>query len=192
MNYSPLQLAEAFIQTGELTDALDALNNHLSDKPADDEAWRLRAAVLMRLPTEAELRRALADLDSVSVVSADDWVKRSIILGRLEDWGAASAAMQQAHQMRPDDERISERYIETLAKSRQVAQAFSLLAALPRTWRWLQIAGDLARAAGDAQAAARDYSEAIAHLDSQLDTINNEIAANLKAILVMKLESARS
>ena len=50
--YSPIELAEAFIRTGELADALDALNPHLEAQPNDETALRLRAAVLMRLPGE--------------------------------------------------------------------------------------------------------------------------------------------
>ena len=191
MTYSPLQLAEAFIQTGELTDALDALNTHLSGHPADDAARRLRAAVLMRLPTSENTRTALADLDQISAVTAADAVQRSIILQRGGDWEGAQAAMQEAHRLRPDDERICERYVETLARCGQVDQALELVAAQPINWRWLQIAGDLKRDTGDAQAAAQDYTAAIAHLDAQMDTAGNAVAANLKAILVMKLEAAR-
>ncbi|MBZ0278924.1 MAG: tetratricopeptide repeat protein, partial [Anaerolineae bacterium] len=46
MGYSPMQLAEAFIKTGELTDALDALNQQLETVPQDDYARRLRSQVL--------------------------------------------------------------------------------------------------------------------------------------------------
>ena len=42
MGYSPLQLAQAFIKTGEIEDALDALNQHLEATPSDDETRRLR------------------------------------------------------------------------------------------------------------------------------------------------------
>lgn len=189
MTYSPLQLADAFIHTGELGDALEALNAQLASSPDDDDARRLRVAVLMRLPGDENPRLALADLDQLNTANTDDLVQRSIILQGLGDWKAANAAMEQAHSLRPDDERISERYVETLAKSGQVAPALTLLAALPRTWRWLQIAGDLARDAGDTPTAAQHYADAIAHLESQMDTTSNDIAANLKAILVMKLES---
>jgi tetratricopeptide (TPR) repeat protein len=191
MTYSPLQLADAFIRTGELSDALEALNAHLASSPDDDEARRLRVAVLMRLPGDESARLALADLDQLSTANTDDLVQRSIIQQGLGDWKAANAAMEQAHRLRPDDERISERYVETLAKSGQVARAFTLLASLPRTWRWLQIAGDLARDTDNFHVAAYHYADAIAHLESQMDTTSNDIAANLKAILVMKLESVQ-
>ncbi|MEO1163713.1 MAG: tetratricopeptide repeat protein, partial [Chloroflexota bacterium] len=49
MAYTPMQLAETFLKTGELEDALDALNQQLEAEPADEEARRLRVQVLMPL-----------------------------------------------------------------------------------------------------------------------------------------------
>lgn len=189
MPYSPLQLADAFIQTGELTDALDALNAHLSASPADDSARRLRAAVLMRLPDAGKAQLALADLDQLTNAEADDLVQRSVIMQQLGDWPGANTAMQAAHHLRPADERLTERYVATLAKCGQVEQALGLIASQPRSWRWLQTAGDLLRDHGDAPSAAQHYAEAITHLDSQMDTTGNAVAANLKAILLIKLEA---
>ncbi|MEZ4671210.1 MAG: hypothetical protein R3E39_25165 [Anaerolineae bacterium] len=189
MNYSPLQLADAFIQTGELADALDALNTHLEANNNDDDARRLRAAVLLRLPDAQHLHAALADINDLENLQVDDFVQQSVILQKMGDVSAACAAMQHAHELSPLDERITERFVELLARCGQLHTASQLVAAQSPTWRWLQLAGDLERDKGDEMAAAHHYAAAAAHLESQMDTHNDAVAANLKSILVTKLES---
>jgi tetratricopeptide (TPR) repeat protein len=191
MAYSPLQLADAFIRTGELNDALDALNTHLDANPGDDVARRLRASVLRRMEGSHYQRAALDDLSQLATPTADDEVERSILLQRLGEWQAASTAMRRAHEFRPDDERIIERYVMTLERSGQPEQAKMLLEGLPKTWRWLQIAGDLAQAVGDNEAARDWYDAALAQLDAQMDTTHNAFAANLKAVLILKRDAAK-
>jgi tetratricopeptide (TPR) repeat protein len=189
MPYSPLELADAFIRTGELADALETLNKHLMSNPADDSARRLRAAVLMRMPGEHNPRAALADFDQLTQVTADDEVQRSIAYQAAGDWSQANTAMERAHRLRPQDERITERYVNTLEMSGKLDEARRLVATLPPTWRWLQIAGDLANHAGEAQVAREHYEAAIRHLETRMDTFHNPVAANLKQILVLKRDS---
>lgn len=190
MAYSPLQMAEAFIRAGELMDALEALDRHLSAQAGDDNARRLRAAVLQRLPGEGRQRAALDDLDHLTQPTAEDWVQRSIISQALDDWEAANAAMEQARRLKPDDERMTERYLLTLEKSHREAAAGALLDSLPRTWRWLQLAGDLAGRSGDKKAALACYNAALEHLDQVQDTVHNPFAANLKTVLTLKRDAA--
>ncbi len=190
MPYNPLQLAEAFIRTGELSDALEALQNHLDANSADDNARRLRVSVLRRLPDEKHYRAALDDLDQLSSQTADDWVQRSILLQGLADWAGANAAMEQARILSPDDERITERYVLTLEKCGKPVEARALLDTLPRTWRWLQIAADLAQRMGDEDAALKAYTAALAHLEAKLDT-SSAFAANLKEVLILKRDSLK-
>lgn len=187
MAMSLLELAEAFIQAGELTDALKALNQHLSEHLHDDNTRRLRAAVLMRLPDQAEA--ALADFDRLTRITAEDETQRSIIYQQLNDWTQANAAMQRAYGLLPDDERLTERYVTTLEMSGQLEAARQLIAQQPSTWRWLQIAGDLASRAGDHQTALSHYEAAIQHLDTRMDTVNDPIAANLKQVLILKRDT---
>ncbi|MEO8393720.1 MAG: hypothetical protein ABI700_12085, partial [Chloroflexota bacterium] len=92
--HTPIELAEAFIQTGELGDALDALNQHLQAQPDDEGARRLRASVLLHLPNRA--REALADLDALAAPSTDDLLLRAQTLEALGDSEAAFAAIEQA------------------------------------------------------------------------------------------------
>lgn len=192
MPYSPLQLAEAFIRTGELNDALDALNQHLASLPDDDEARRLRASVLRRTDNDGHLQAALDDLNALENPTAEDIVQRSIILQALDDWPGANAAMEQAHDLKPDDDRITERYLLTLEKSGSPDQAYALVQTLPKSWRWLQIAGELAQRLGDQEAALQSYDAALADLEKKLDTENSAFAANLKQVLLLKRDSAKT
>ncbi len=92
MGYSPMELAEAFIQTGELPDALDALNQQLTAYPDDETARRLRAQVLMRLPGEEHLRAALHDLDQLASPTAEDGLLRGILLEQLGAYEAGDGS----------------------------------------------------------------------------------------------------
>lgn len=182
--YSPVELAEAFIRTGELADALDALNPHLEANPSDVVALRLRAAVLMRLPGEDYARAALADLDKLDVKTADDYVQQSVIwqLG-LGDWSQAVKSTEQAHQLSPDDERITERLLMLYDHVGELDKAQALITMLPQTWRWLQLAGDLAQKANQPEAAIDHYNKATALLEDKMDTIHNPIAQNIMGML---------
>ncbi len=186
---SSLELAEAFIHAGELTDALATLNTLLVDNPADDDARRLRAAILLRLPGKAEA--VLNDLDQLTRRTVEDEVQRSIVYQNRQDWAQARDTMEKAYAMRPDDEWIVERYITTLEMSGQLDRARQLVAHQPLTWRWLQIAGDLASRDGQPQTAFAHYQAAIQHLETRMDTVNNPIAANLKQVLILKRDALR-
>lgn len=188
MTYSLLQVAEAFVRTGELADALDILNQQLDSQPDDDTARRLRAAVLPRLPLDGDdhFRAALEDLDALTAPTADDWVQRSIILQRLDDLSGALEAMAQAQALRPDDDRVTARYLDLLLLNDRRDEARALLDTVPVKWRWLERAGDLATRDGDHAAAARKYTAALDHLNSQIDTVSSAIGANLKVGLLAK------
>ncbi len=182
--YSPIELAEAFIRTGELSDALDALNPHLEANPTHEIALRLRAAVLMRLPGEDHARAALADLDKLQAKTADDYVQESVVwqLG-LGDWSQAIKSTEQAHQLSPNDERITERLLTLYDQVGELDKAQALIATLPQTWRWLQLAGDLAQKAHQPELAIEHYNKAMVLLEDKLDTIHNPIAQNIMGML---------
>ncbi|MFW5772892.1 MAG: hypothetical protein ACOCZH_06155 [Phototrophicaceae bacterium] len=171
MSYTPLQLAEAFIQAGELADALDALNTHLAAEPADDGARRLRAAVRLRLATVDDLHAALADLDSLTEAQPHDAITRSAVLERLGDIPAALDTLRRAHGDAPDDDRLAERLLQLLRAAGHLADARALAQARADAdlddWRWATWAGDLAAALDDPAAAEAHYTRALATLASR-------------------------
>ena len=161
MAYTPLQMAEAFIHAGELSDALDAL-----DQQPGDEARRLRAAVLLRLD---QPQAALAELAQVATPTAQDHVQRSVMLERGGDMDGALAAMQAARGMQPENERMTERVLNLLLARNDLQAALALVREQPRTWRWLQWEGDVLVLLGDDQKATAHYGLALAQLEAQHD-----------------------
>ena len=171
-----------------MDEALRLLNQQLSEDPDDDEARRWRVAVLMHLPGDERQQAALADLDAMRTPVADDFWRRSIALQTLGDLGAAESVVLAQW---PDDEQLIERqlYLLTLAGKRRRAEA--LLATLPRTWRWLMWAGELAgESARDAEAISI-YTEALADLERSLNTAD-PFAANIKAQLLLSRAQVRA
>jgi tetratricopeptide (TPR) repeat protein len=170
-NYAPLQLAEIFIQTGELADALEALDAHLSAEPDSERGRRLRAEVLARLPDDESARRALDDLDALQTRFSTDVILRSALLETLGDLAGAVAAVAEGISTFPGDDRLVERQLHLLRSTGQTAQARavieSLLADGAEDWRWLAWSGDLAVDAGDSPAAVDYYSRAIDRLQAR-------------------------
>jgi Flp pilus assembly protein TadD len=183
--YTPIELAEAFIRTGELADALDSLNPYLDANPNDAIALRLRASVLMRLPGENYARAALADIDKLDPKTADDYVQQSVIwqMG-LANWTQAVNSTEQAHQLALNNDRITERLLMLYDQIGELDKARTLLATLPQTWRWLQLAGDLSQKAHDSNTAIDRYTEALLLVEHKLDTVNNPIARNILGMIV--------
>lgn len=165
--YTPLQLAQAFISTGEIDDALAALDEHLTAEPADDEARRWRAEVLARFATPAHWQKALDDLNALGALTPADALRQSALHERLNDPDAALHAIATARQRHPTDERLLERHIGLLRGRGEPAQALALLDALadlPDDWRWAQWRGDLL-------ADARAHPEAVAAYTQALDKV---------------------
>ncbi len=187
MAYTPLQLADAFIRAGELADALDALAQHLADHPEDEAARRLRIEVLQRQnPADA-----LAEFEQLAALSAADYVRKSILLAALGRDSEALAAMTQAHALRPDDERIAERYFDMLVADGQLDAARDLLKGQPQSWRWLERAGDV-EAESDSGRSAALYAAALENLEQQMDTDNNDFARSLRQLIEAKYTRAMS
>lgn len=185
MPYTPVQIANAFIQTGELADALDTLTQHLDAQPMDDAARRLRMGVLLRLRDEIHLRTALADFDLLSEVTADDQVQRSVILERLGDLDGAALAMEQARALKSTDDRLTERLLHLLAAQGKIVEALDQVRGQERTWRWLQWEGDLLVLVGDDQTATARYGLALAQLDARFDVEAEPYLAPIKARILL-------
>ena len=184
MSYSPMELANAFIKAGELDDALDALNDYLTDNPDDDDVRRLRVQVLMRLDAPEHLLGALDDLDALYEPAPIDAYTRSVVLekqGKLEDaLAAAYDAAKDADTVR--GARATGRVLELLRKNGELEAALNL--ALDQNW--VQLAADLATELNEPERALPYYNEALARAED-LDSITSPgIAANIKARILLK------
>src|SRR5688572_20958320 len=110
-SYTPMELANAFIRTGELNDALEALNDQLTQNPDDTEAKRLRAAVRLRIGDAIALAEAHADLESLLDKTTGDYTQLSLLAERQNDLSTAIQAMEEACQLAPQDARLYERLV---------------------------------------------------------------------------------
>jgi tetratricopeptide (TPR) repeat protein len=185
MPYTPMQLAEAFIQTGELADALDALNQQLATEPGDDDALRLRSQVLMRLPGDGNLRSALDDMERLTAPTPDDLLRRAIALEQIGDFTNALEAAAQLHAADPGNERFGERYFGLLLRKRQFSEAAQVIDQMPRSWDWQGRAGDLATEDGHEADAPGHYTEALRLLATEFNLDIDAFARPLQVNLLM-------
>jgi len=203
MPYTDLQLATAFIQAGELDDALEALDRHLSGHATDEDARRMRARVRARVA--GQQAGALADFDALPAHTPEDTILQSSLLldvGRPDD---ALAVVADAHRHYPTHARLTERYVGLLRDANQLEKARAIVSTQPADdWRWRSRAGDLAVAAGDEAAALEQYAAAITLLDDRYNlsaltgaaTLNDASFAQMDniseaAALTVEVEYAR-
>ncbi|MEQ8676231.1 MAG: tetratricopeptide repeat protein [Aggregatilineales bacterium] len=165
MPYSALQLAEAYLQAGELDEAIEALNQHIAATP-DDPSRRLRASILSRQPQTDALQQALGDLDALATSTPQDAILRSTIHQKLGDDVGALEVVLTAHDRFPEDDRLTERCLYLLRMQGKIKEARALVATLQKNWRWSQWAGDLARDDHALEDAVTHYSAAIDMLDT--------------------------
>lgn len=169
MPYSTLELARAFIQAGELPDALDALNQHLTTTPDDPQARRLRAEINARMATSEHLESALADLQNLSEMTTDDVILQMNLLEKLnrteEALQVAANAPYMTHQ------RLAEQYLHLLRSHQHHQKAMEIVRALqtasPDAWHWSQWAGDLSSDLNNHKQAIQHYSDALATIQKR-------------------------
>ncbi len=178
--YSPRELAEAFLQAGELEDACAALDQQLEIQPTDTEARRLRAAVLLRLPGRP--RDALRDLDAIADPTPDDHLLRAQICDALGDGEGAFAALWQVW-LASHDLRAADRLLQYLYRRGEIAEALLLLLQLPKTWRWFAWRGDFSALLGEDAGAILIYGAALHDLGRGEDSA---IRATQRAYLLLK------
>lgn len=172
-----------FIRTGELDDALAALDEQLMAEPADDEAMRLRARVRAVLPDG--IASALLDWEALPGKTPADHAQIAILYERAGDMAQALHAMHTAHTSAPHDERIAEQYTTLLWQTTQWEQALTVVRNQPSSWRWQQWEGDLLAELGELEEAEACYSQAIAEIDSLLAGEPNPTLAAIKGRLLL-------
>ena len=186
-NYAPLTLANAFIQAGELDDALDALNQHLEAHPEDDEARRLRVQVLMRKAGEIQWGKIMEDSLALKNPTVDDYLQMSSLSERMNDYESAIFFAAEALKLKPEDNSLIERRIRLILEADgDLIVVGQLLEQLPQHWRWLSWRGEIALLDSDFGSAVSHFSAALEHLEHTMDTVKVSFAANLKAQILIK------
>ena len=161
MPYSFLQQAAAFIQAGELDDALNALNQHLDQQADDQEALRLRLQVLRYFPGEDSQRMAHQDFAKLAESSAQDYLNLALIMAPAE----ALEYLRGAHDLWPENNVLTERYIRLLVAERELEAALTVVRQQDTRWHWLQWEGDLLVEQGDDMTATARYGLALARVE---------------------------
>lgn len=158
MSYSPLEIAQAALDAGQVDEALDLLNGTLRDAPDDADALRLRAALLARLPGRGA--EALRDLERLAAPTPDDLRLRARLLSQTGDLSAARGCLERLWEAERDP-RDAEALLRLLLESGKAGEALRLLGALPAAWTWDIWRGDAHAALGDRAAALRCYRAAL-------------------------------
>jgi tetratricopeptide (TPR) repeat protein len=185
VTYTPLQQAQAFVEAGDLNEALAALSD--ADSTSGDEALRLRAAVRRRLRSEEHLRAAALDLERLSSPTSADYVEQSIIFEQLGDYAAAIRAMMVATDLAggpAERNRLTEQHVRLLLTRGDTEKALELAQKQPRTWRWMQWMGDIAAQSGDYVSAARYYSASLTLLTAATER-DDKFADGFRARLLL-------
>lgn len=168
MSYTPMELAEVFLKTGELDDALDALNQQLGAQPSDDDARFLRAQIYMRLSGDARLAQAQDDISAIMNKSSEHHYMLSVIAEKRGEIDKAITAMHDAltttQENGEDTARLIERLVKLLKDSQRTDAAIELVRQQEHSWRWLQWEADLLMQAENYHLANARYGLVIAHL----------------------------
>lgn len=169
--YTPMELAQAYLRTGELLYALEALDEQLTQHPNDDDARRLRGQLRARVGNPPRYADALADYQAIQHKTAEDYVQLSIIHQHMGDLAQALASMTQAHTLDPRQERYAERIVHLHVSAGALKEALAVVQQQRRGWRWQQWEGDLSAALGDYAHALTCYDSAIEGLHRVMQTI---------------------
>lgn len=185
MAYSPLQLANSFLQTGELDDAKQVLADYFGGNPNPDDPDYV---VLMRLwldmlahGTESDQRRALSDYQQLSDFLPTDHIKYAMIHYRLGELANARAVLQMAMSHYPNHDRLIESLLFIYKKQGDFKAGLALLNTLPQKWIWARWSGDFALMGGDYRIAIAHYSQAIRLLEVQYGVSDDAPAMILSA-----------
>lgn len=183
--YTPLELAQAFIKTGEIQDAREALDEHLDAHPDDQEVLRMRAEVLMRFDNEQAWQLAVADYQQLETMTAQDILRYSVLMEKLARMEQAKAVLRQSVERFPDDVRLLERYVHCLQQSGDYAEALKLVGQQPRNWRWLQWQADILREQGNFKQAIVAYTDALSALQAHIAGMDKNWSDSLQARLLL-------
>lgn len=181
------------MQTGELDDALAALDEQLTQRPDDTEARRMRAEVWARKGTDDSLRAALGDYAGLTALTPDDALRCSGLYERLGDLSGALHIVETIRQQFPQDARLTERHVHLYHTGGQHAAALGVIRALPadqiHSWRWQQWIGDLSAEMDETASAVDAYSKALDLLEAHSAGMDARWALPLRARMLLARSS---
>lgn len=171
MAYSPLQLANAFLQTGELADAKQVLTDYFAGNPnADDPDYEAIIRLWLDLLAhgdEPDQRLALSEYYRLPDFSPTDHIKHAMTHYRLGELANARAILQTAVSQYPNHDRLTESLLFIYKKQGDFKAGLALLNTLPPKWVWARWSGDFALIGRDYAVAIAQYSQAIHLLEAQ-------------------------
>jgi tetratricopeptide (TPR) repeat protein len=185
MPYTPMELADAFLKTGEIQDALDALNQELSERPDNETARRLRIQILISLAGETHLLQAISDFTRIAAPLAEDYQRLSILQEKLGAIPDAITAISKAREIAPKDERLTERYLDLLLAQKAYQSALNLVREQNSVWRWLEHEGDILVLLGDDTTATARYGLVLAQLAAFEGVMRPDYLQALKARVLL-------
>ncbi|MEO1286950.1 MAG: hypothetical protein AAFV93_04225 [Chloroflexota bacterium] len=185
MPYSPMELAEVFLKTGELDDALEALQEQLTQEPDDDVARQLYIQVKMRLAKASELANLVQEFDRLNELTIDDYQLQSVIFERTNQLDHAIDVIRVAHQLDPENPRLIERLLDLYLANQAYDEALELVRQQARTWQWLEREGDILVLLGNDILATARYGLVLAHLDDLTGTIREDYLQALRLRVIL-------
>jgi len=168
MAYTVLQLANAFLQTGELTDARQTIGDYLSKDVSADPDYEaiLRLWIdLLAHGDESDQRLALAEYDRLPHFLPTDYIKRAMIYYRLGELRSARGILEIGLATISHDDRLCESLLFIYKKMDDSQAGLSLVKTQPKKWIWSRWGGDFAMIARDFDLAIAYYTEAIQLLE---------------------------
>lgn len=189
-NYTPMQRAQAFLQTGELSDALEALEEHLMDHPDDEDARRMRMAINLRQPQDEPLQAVLSDFEALTTPSPEDFLQASVAAERLEQMDDALEFIGRGLIGAPNQPQLIERQLALLIATDEITDALIIVRQQPKTWQWLEREADLLVMQGDYGTATARYGLALAQLNDFQYAIQPDLLPALRARLLLARANA--
>lgn len=170
-----LRTADAFLQFGEVDDALAALDEAAHAAPDDPLPYLRRAEVLAS--AGRDLRQALADLDRAAALGMDTvrlHFRRMIVLAELGEVAAARAAHAEALRLEADNPRLWDWGVRLALLAGDLAGALALVRTVrekqPGAFGWARREATLLLQTGD-WATARDAFTALIEAGAPADPI---------------------
>jgi tetratricopeptide (TPR) repeat protein len=174
MLYLVWELVDAFIQTGELTDALDVLNQHLNDNPHDAKALEMRGQINLRF---GNLEDAIVDFRAIHHPTPDQTIHHAVALKRLGMFGLGLDVLNDALGMwegeqTADYHRLVDCFVDIAiaqGDDENLKRALDCLAKVtqPSVYVFIRQA-ELARLLGEYQVAIVYFSDGIDALSPQI------------------------